>query len=283
MGKRSLVTLVVFVVFAVLIAYAVMTAQADGTELLFDSAAWLLLAAPFAGVLASGLTRRVDPKIEGDRVLRHDGAAILAHWTHGLGTALLLGTGLVLGFLFIPALLPTGEPVWVAMNIHFVAALVFLFGTFYYAANTWLSTYRLAEHLPTKNAIKFTLQHYGHMMGVKKFTELAPEDKYFESEKMAYILAVIATLLMVVTGIFKSLAHVVDIPAAVMGVMKVGHGVGMVLMLLFFVAHVTFGAILPFAWTGLRSMFTGYVPRDYAEKEHAGWYQRLAEGSDRAE
>lgn len=283
MGKRSMVALAVFVAFAVLTAYAVLQAMADGSELLFDSAAWLLFAAPFAGVLASGVTKRVDPRIEGDKVLRHDGPAILAHWTHGLGTAVLLGTGLVLGFLFIPSLLPSGIPVWIAMNVHFVAAMVFLFGTFYYAANTWLSTYRLAEHLPTKNAISFTLQHYGHMIGLKKYPELAPEDKYFESEKMAYILAVGASIVMVVTGIFKSLAHVVDLPAGLMAVMKVGHGVGMVLMLFFFVAHVTAGAILPFAWTGLRSMFTGYVPREYAEKEHAGWYRRLAESSDSAE
>jgi formate dehydrogenase subunit gamma len=43
----------------------------------------------------------------------------------------------------------------------------------------------------------------------------------------------------------------------------------------FFLAHVLFAAILPMGWPMLRSMFTGYVPLEYAKSEHAGWYRRL--------
>ena len=115
--------------------------------LLFDTAGWLVWAAPFLGMFAAGLSRRRDPRIEGDRVLRHDPVAIVEHWTHGLGTAVLLVSGIMLGFLFVPSLVGGGRPTWTVLNVHFVAVVIFLFGTFYYGANTLLATKRLKDSL----------------------------------------------------------------------------------------------------------------------------------------
>lgn len=282
MSRRALVSVGVTLVFVLALAYAVRSASRAGAELLFDSGWWLVLLAPFAGILAAGLTRRQEPRVEGDRVLRHDGAAILEHWTHGVGTAFLLASGIALGLLFVPRLVGSGTPTWAAMNIHFVAVVMFLFGTFYYAANTVISWHRFAEHLPTKNAFSFTVQHYGHLLGVKKY-EMPPEDKYFESEKMAYILALVATATVIATGFVKALAHVVDIPGGLAGAATFVHDVATVAMLAFFLAHVFFAAILPNSWPVLRSMFTGYVTKEQAQKEHAGWYRRLTEKSGTSE
>src|SRR5574340_362792 len=148
--------------------------------LLFDSATWLVWLAPFLGVLAAGLTKRRDPVIEGDKVLRHDLAARIEHWTHGLGTAVLLASGAALGFLSVPALVGSGEPVWTWIQVHFWAVAVFLFGTFYYGANTLMARDRFKEHLPTKNAVDYTKRHYGRLLGNKSLT-MPPEAKYFES------------------------------------------------------------------------------------------------------
>jgi len=243
-------------------------------ELLFDSAGWLVWLAPFLGVLAAGLTRRRDPVVEGDRVLRHDRAAIVEHWTHGLGTAVLLVSGLLLGFLFVPTVLGNGTPVWTAMNVHFFAVLVFLFGTFYYGANTLLAMKRFREHLPTKDAINFTKRHYGLLLGFKKLT-MPPERKYFESEKMAYLLALASTVTIILTGLLKVAAHSLNIPGWVMAIATPAHDVATVAMLAFFIAHVFFAAILPMSWPVLRSMFTGYVTLEHAKHEHAGWLEQL--------
>ncbi len=279
MSNRALVSVVLALAVALGAFYAWQVSGQEGSELLFDSAWYLVFAAPFAGVFAAGLTRRKDPVIEGDKVLRHDNAAILEHWTHGIGTAFLLVTGIALGFLFVPRLVRSGVPVWTAMNLHFVFVVVFLFGTFYYAANTLLSSKRFGEHLPTKNAFAFTVQHYGHLLGIKKY-EMPPEDKYYESEKMAYILALAATLTIVVTGLLKAAAHVVSLPAGLMGAATFAHDAATVAMLLFFVAHVFFAAIAPFSWPVLGSMFTGYITLEQAKKEHAGWYKRLTANGD---
>jgi len=276
MNRRALVGVAFAAAFVLGLAYAVRSAQQTGSELLFSSAWWMVLLAPFAGVFAAGLTRRQDPRIEGGRVLRHDGPAILEHWAHGIGTAFLLASGIALGFLFVPRFIGSGVPVWAAMNVHFVAVVLFLFGSFYYASNTLLSWHRFREHLPTRNAVRFTVAHYGHLLGVKKYA-MPPEDKYFESERMAYVLAAATTTAIIITGFVKALAYVIDLPGGLVGAATFVHGVSTLAMLAFFLAHVLFAAILPSSWPILRSMFTGYMTREQAEKEHAGWFKRLSE------
>jgi formate dehydrogenase subunit gamma len=273
MGRRLLIGAIAVAAFALGIALAWRAATVAGAALLFNSGWWLMLLAPFLGVLAAGLTRRTDPAVEGERVLRHDTAAIVEHWTHGLGTAVLLVSGIFLGARFLPTSLGM-ERIWAFMNVHFVAAAVFLFGTFYYGANTLLAWKRFGEHLPTKNAFAFTVRHYGRLLGNKKL-EMPPEDKYFESEKMAYLLALAATVSIIVTGLLKALAHVISIPGFVMGPATWVHDIAAVGMLAFFLAHILFAAILPMGWPMLRSMVTGYVSLEHAKAEHAGWLARL--------
>lgn len=277
MSRRLLVGAVLALTFVLGALYGWQTAFREGSDLLFDSAWYLLVLAPFAGILASGLTRREDPAIDGDRVLRHDGAAMLAHWTHGVGTAVLLATGIALGLYFVPRIAATPQQGWAVMNVHFVAVCFFLFGTFYWATNTLLATKRWREHLPTKDAVRFTVQHYGRLLGAKY--DMPPEDKYFESERMAFILALAASGLVILSGFLKAFAHVVDIPGAIMGIATPVHDVATIAMLAFFLAHVFFAAILPSSWPMLRSMFTGYVSVEHAQEEHAGWYRRLASSS----
>jgi len=240
---------------------------------------WL---APFAGILAAGVTKRQDPRIEGERVLRHDTAAIVEHWAHGISTAVLLASGIALGVLFVPALVGSGSPLGVAMNVHFAAVVVFLFGTFYYGANTMLALKRLREHLPTRDAYDYTKRHYGLLLGFKKFT-MPPERKYFESEKMAYILAASTTIAIIVTGLVKVAAHSLNVPAGLMSIITPTHDVATAVMLAFLLPHIFFAAILPSSWPILRSMFTGYVSLDYAKHEHAGWIAELEQADSQAD
>jgi len=243
-------------------------------SLLFDSATWLIWFAPFAGVLAAGLSKRRDPAVEGDRVFRHDVPARITHWTHGIGTMMLLISGIALGLFFTPALVERAQGVWTWMNVHFVFVVMFLFGTFYYGVNTLLAAHRFREHLPTSNAIDYTKRHYGLLLGFKKLT-FPPEAKYFESEKMAYLLALASTAVIILTGLVKVAAHALDMPAGLMGVITPLHDIATIAMLAFFLAHVFFAAVLPMSWPVLRSMFTGYVSLEHAKHEHAGWLEEL--------
>lgn len=242
--------------------------------ILFNHGALLIFIMPFLGFLVAGFSRRQDPAIRGDRILRHDVPARLAHWTHAIGTVLLLVSGLALGTRITPSLVGGGEGSVPWFNVHYVFACIFLFGTFYWLGNTIVSAYRLREHLPTKRAITYTINHYGSLMGFKRFT-YPREEKYFESERMAFVGAVLIAAAMAVTGIVKTLARWVDIPGEVMLVANWGHDLFAVLMLLFLLAHVFFAVVIPSSWKTFPSMLHGTVPFDHAKEEHAAWVEEL--------
>lgn len=241
----------------------------------FDLCPWLVALAPFLGLFCSAFARRKDPIIVGDKVYRHDPPARISHWAHAIGTTVCIVSGIVMGLRFTPAFVTDGPDAIVWMNVHFVACVLFLFGTFFYLGNTVVSRYRFGEHLPTKNAIGYTIRHYGLLVGIKKFT-MPPEDKYFESEKVAYVYALIVSVLLIVSGLFKAAAHVfLTLPDELMNVLSWTHDIAGAAMLLFLVAHVFFAVIAPFSWKTFPSMFIGWMPREEAEKEHAGWLERL--------
>lgn len=248
----------------------------------FDRFIWLVFLTPFLGLLVAAISKRQDPVIKGDKVLRHDKPARISHWTHAIGTTVLLISGIILGTRFSPSFVTDSASAATWFNVHFVFVLVFLFGTFYWLGNTLISRYRFKEHLPTKNAVKYTIEHYGHLLGMKKYS-LPPEEKYFESERVAFVLALVACITVIFSGLLKVLAHVFMIPEGFMNVMTWVHDISAAAMLLFFVAHVFFAAIAPFSWTTLRSMFHGYIPLAHAKKEHGGWVKDLREEEESSE
>ncbi|MGV8084418.1 MAG: cytochrome b/b6 domain-containing protein [Coriobacteriia bacterium] len=279
MSKKALTSMVLAALLIFGLAAGWLYAFQEGNELLFNRFWVVLLLAAFLGLLTAGFTRRQQPKIVDDKVFRHDNAAILEHWTHAAGTFVLIVSGIVIGFLLVPN--GVSSAVTNAMlNIHYVGALYFLFGTYYYFGNSLDARDRVREHLPTKNAIRYTLQHYGHLIGLKnKFPTLPSEKKYFESEKMAYVLAIVVSLLLIVSGFFKASAHVFNMSEDLMGIMTLIHDVSALFMILFFVLHVFFAAMAPGTRPVLRSMLTGYLPLDVAEREHCGWVEELRDNA----
>jgi len=246
----------------------------------FDSLPWAPFAAAALGVLLGARTRRTDPKIEGDRVLRHDGGAMLAHWTHGISCVLLLATGFALGLFVVPRVLTGGVNTALLFNIHFVGVLFFLFGTFYWTANMGVSPKRFIEHLPTKDSLHETFIHYGHLLGLTEKTAAA--DKYHGSERLAFLMTLFATVPIVISGFFKVAARFAEMPASLMAFMTWVHDVFTIVMLFYLIPHVLLGALVPWSWPLLRSMFTGYVPHSYAKRDHANWVKQLeAEGKGR--
>lgn len=234
---------------------------------------WLVWVAPLVGIFAAGVTQRRDPVIEGDQVLRHDGAARITHWSHALGTTVLLVTGIALGGKYLPTLVGSGQPVATMMNVHFVAVVFFLFGTFYYAANAVLAPQRYKEHLPGKDAVGVSMRHFSAMFGNK--ADAPAEAKYLESEKIAYVLAGVVTITIIITGLLKVAAHAMGVPAALLALATPLHDIATFVMIVFYVPHILFAAILPMGWPLLKSMLTGYVGLDYAKHEHSAWVAEL--------
>lgn len=212
-------------------------------------------------------------------MLRHDGVAILEHWSHGAATVLLLVTGLALGAIGLPRLVAGRVEAALALNVHYVGAALFAFAAAYYATNTLLSG-RLREHLPSSvgGALKDAVAHYRAVFGGGEF----PRDgKYFASEHLTYPIAVLGSAVILVTGLLKVAAYAFDLPGGLMAVVRVSHDVAAVALGVFLVAHAIAGALVPWSWPLLRSMFTGFVTVEYAREHHKAWFDQLTHGERR--
>lgn len=246
------------------------------THLFFDSVPWTVWVAAALGFMVSARTRRTRSFIEDDRVLRHDGGFMLGHWTVALSCVMLLITGFALGLFIVPRAFP--ESRWSAfnMNLHFIASLYFVFGFFYWVGNMIVTPKELTESLPDKGSLREAVLHYAHIFGLTK--NKVEARKYHGSERLAFPIAALTALGIVVSGFFKVAARFLVMPEQVTYGMTLVHDVFTVLMLFFLLAHVTLGAVVPWAWPLLRSSLTGYVSRAYAEKEHRGWVKELEGG-----
>ena len=245
------------------------------SALLFDRYYWILFVMPFAGMFLTLFTKRVKPYRKNGRIYRHDVAARIEHWPHAIGTFLLLISGLIIGLSFFRSFAGwESDNVIPWIDVHFVAACAFLFGTFYYISNAIAEPKRTKEHLPNKHMISSTINHYGSKLGIKKCT-YPHECKYFQSDYIAYIYAVGVGAIMAFTGITKALQHVVDLPVEVVSAATFIHDIGTLLMLLFLIAHVFFAVILPWSWKTAPSMIHGWIDEEEAKHEHPAWYEQV--------
>ncbi len=251
----------------------------DGSRqaiVLFDHLPWLLALISAVALIAAALVRRPGDQIEGDRVLRHDGVARLTHWTTAFGCLVLLYTGIKLGFLFVPrSTLDAGETA-VMFNLHFVGALFFLFGTLMWLANQFVDRRRARGHLPDESLIEETRKsvvHYLHMAGLSKEHIEAP--KYHQSGRLAGLVIIATTAVIILSGFGKLLARGLELSPAITQAINLSHDYATLLMLMLIPVHALLAGLAPWAWKALKSMFTGYVSVDYAKREHAIWYREL--------
>lgn len=242
-------------------------------NLLFDSAVIAIPIAMFLGILLGAIKgNEHDAEIKDGKVLRHDETMFIKHWTHVMGTLLLIVTGIGLGTLIIPRTIATIETVGFFLNLHFLGIIFFLFGVAYYVTNGLLSG-ELKEMMPKKGDIMGAINHYkGMFFGGK----MPKERKFMAVERVIFPFWILGVGGITITGAIKVLAHVWSIPGAVMGVTTFFHGVFAVFMALMVVAHVIGGSMLPASWPLFRSMLTGYVSEKYAKSHHELWYEELS-------
>lgn len=243
--------------------------------LLFKTATWVIPVAALLGVYFGASLRRAkdSPDAKPGQILRHDEVAFFEHTAHATSTLLLMVTGTLLGYLFIPRLVTGAESAGFMLNLHFVGVVVFLFVNFYYLTEAWLDS-RLREHLPERDDFRTALLHYACQL--KLAPGPAPEEgKYLASERLSYVGWVLGVAGILLTGAVKVTAHVLPLPGALMSPVTFLHDLFSLYMVLMLAAHVFFSSILPWSWPLLRSMVTGYVTEEYAKHHHPKWYREV--------
>ena len=240
-------------------------------NLLFTHYGWLTPIAALLGVYVGAASKRKAAVLSEEKILRHDETAFLTHWGHALSTLLLLGTGVYLGFLFIPRLVGTPQAVGFLFNLHFVGVLVFLFSVSMHVTDILVGN-KLKEHLPEVRDFKDAIAHYAAKFGIGQKPR---EGKFLASEKLSYPLWIASVGLVISSGFIKVAAHIWNLPAGIMGVTTLFHDMGAILVGLNLLVHIVMSSIMPWSWPLLRSMITGYAPAEYVKSNHAKWYEEI--------
>ncbi len=281
MKRRQSYPAISIITFLVILGYCTVHAAVEPVQgeagvrvqHLFDRMGWLIPVVGFLGLLLGAYQERVDPSIDGTRILRHDGAARLSHWTHALGCILLLVSGLGIGFFFFSRKVTDPFAAGRMMDLHFLGAMLFVFGGCYWLANTIISPWRLREHLPDRGSLREGILHYGHIFGLSGIT--VRPTKYSGSERLALVPLVLFAGLLTLTGLIKLSARVFDLAGGLVAAMTWLHDIAALVMLVLFVFHVVLAAVVPWSWPLLASMFSGWVSLDFAKEHHGGWYDEL--------
>jgi cytochrome b subunit of formate dehydrogenase len=235
---------------------------------------WLIPVAALFGVFLGAYRdrRRPKPEIVDGKVLRHDDTMFLEHWSVASSTALLAGTGILLGFLFVPRFYQAPQTVGFILNLHFVGILLFTFAVCHYVTDLILVG-GAAELLPRASDLRDSVTQYTSKVGLGQ----APRPgKYFSTQKVTYPLWAFFILGVSLTGLLKVAAHIWVLPAGLMGIMTLLHDIFGLLMMILLVFHIVAGALVPWSWPLLGSMLTGYVSEGYARKNHPRWVEEMA-------
>jgi len=241
---------------------------------LFDHYWWVVFLTIFVALLTSAYTYRKPPKCEKGKILRHDMAARVSHWFNAAGIVTLIITGFLLGFLFFPRIVAFTDGAELAFNLHFVGAVLFLFGGMYWVGNTFLSPERLEEHAPYRGSLKDAVLHYLHLAGLIR-KEGAPTGKYEASERLAFVPLTLFALFMGITGLVKVSARIWHLPDGLLVAATWVHDWGTLLLAILLVFHIVLAAVVPWAWPLLRSMIDGYVSVEFVKAHHPAWYAEL--------
>jgi len=242
-------------------------------NLLFESAVWAIPVAILLGILIGSFAKDghesyIDAQ---GKVLRHDETMFFQHWSHALATLLLIGTGISLGVLMFPRFLSNPQDVGFAINLHFIAASLFLFTVFFHVTKNIL-TGEIKENMPEAHDIPDAIGHYKAMLGFGKQPE---EGKYLASEKLSYPVWGVLVGGIILSGLIKVSAYIWNMPEGLMIAATLIHGICTVGIVLVLIVHVFLGAIIPPSWPLIRSMITGYVTEDYVKAHHVKWYKEI--------
>jgi formate dehydrogenase gamma subunit len=212
------------------------------------------------------------------KINRHNIAIRFTHWVTAFSIFILLFTGFgqmpVYKRYYIDQLPGLGwsSNFFTTLNIHYMAAIVLVFISFYYIFYLIFSS--AWDIIPKKGDLKESIQIVASMLG------LAPEpenDKYLAEQRLAFAVTALCIIILIVTGIIKVYKNLpgVDLSIGLIFWTAQIHNLFTVILLFSIVTH-----LLAFLIKDNRplvaSMFTGKIARDYVIHRHGKWWKRLS-------
>ncbi|MBE2984174.1 cytochrome b/b6 domain-containing protein [Campylobacter sp. RM9344] len=153
------------------------------------------------------------------------------------------------------------------LNLHYIFSATLIFFSFYHIFYHGLK--REFDIVPRKADIK---NSYLVIKAMIKKDKEPPSPKYLPEQRIAYAAAVFIIALLIVTGLIKAYKNLLgfDISNSLYTWAATLHNVGLVLIILFIIAHLI--AFVPKANRALLGgMFSGKIDKKYAKHRHSLW------------
>ena len=211
------------------------------------------------------------------KILRHKWAIRFTHWVTALSIFILFFTGFGQMPIYkrysvdqLPGL-GWSSNFLVTLELHYYAAAMLIFISFFYAA--YLVLTKEYDILPRKGDFKESLQIFGSLLGLAEEPE---SDKYLAEQRLAFAVTAISVLALIASGlvkVYKNLPRTYLSPTAVFWAAQV-HNLFTVILLLSIIVHLA-AFILKANRPLVPSMFTGMISADYVRRRHGKWWARL--------
>ncbi|HBW38005.1 formate dehydrogenase subunit gamma [Desulfosporosinus sp. BICA1-9] len=211
------------------------------------------------------------------KILRQSIANRFVHWTTALSVTLLIITGLGQLPLYtrynvtkLPGALWLGD-YFITINLHYLGAFGLLFAAAFHIVYAFAR--REFDIFPRKGDMKESYQIIKAMF--TKGKEPA-SDKYLAEQRVAYLFIGLSLLLLIVTGLIKTLKNVpgVDLTHSLLYWNTALHNIGTGLIIFGIIGHLA-AFLLKENRPLLPGMFTGSINREYVKHRHSLWYAKL--------
>ncbi len=228
-------------------------------------------------------------------IRRHNTSALVMHWVNALFWILLLGSGFAL--LANPAVQPVGAW-WVGLWQNLMGEAGLLFFHMILGA-VWAVVYLLYCLFFTKRDVIPFLREITDISLVKDMDwclrkglwlilgakgmrkmgldpHLPPQGFYNAGQKLVAVVAVLASLLLVITGIILCYSRFTMGLESIVQWSLLIHLCCAGLMAILLPVHIYMAALAPGEGPALRSMITGHVPEEFVKHHNPLWYAKLA-------
>ena len=220
-----------------------------------------------------------------NRILRQSYANRFVHWTTALSVSLLIITGLgqlPLYTRYNVTKLPGAEWLgnyFITINLHYLGAIGLLFAATFHIVYAFAR--REFDIFPRKGDMK---ESYLIIKAMLTKGQEPASDKYLAEQRVAYLFIGLSLLLLVVTGMIKTLKNVpgVDLQDSLLYWNTALHNIGTVLIIFGVIGHLA-AFLLKENRPLLPGMFTGSINREYVKQRHSLWYRRLVDNDEISE
>ena len=211
------------------------------------------------------------------KILRQSIANRFVHWITALSVLLLIITGLGQLPLYtrynvtkLPGAGWLGD-YFITINLHYLGAIGLLLAASFHIV--YALARREFDIFPRKGDIKESYQIIKAMF--TKGKEPA-SDKYLAEQRVAYLFIGLSLLLLIVTGLIKTLKNVpgVDLSHSLLYWSTALHNIGTGLIIFGIIGHLA-AFLLKENRPLLPGMFTGFINREYIKHRHSIWYAKL--------